>query len=92
MITHEEIKNLAHLARIEVTEDEITGYITDLESILGYVKQLEQVEVSDVSVDNLEINIARLDQNPHHDGSSSVEMITNAPASEDGFYKVPKIL
>lgn len=92
MITHEEIRNLAHLARIEVTEDEIEGYITDLESILGYVKQLEQVEVSDSSVENLEINIARMDQNSHNYDDVSAEMIAHAPASEDGFYKVPKIL
>lgn len=92
MITADEIKKLAHLARVEVTEDEVAQYAQDLESILGYVDQINNVDVSSVDSAPLQINSFRLDENPHESGQYIEPLLADAPASQDGFYKVPKIL
>lgn len=92
MITHEEIRNLAHLARIQVTDDEVLEYAKDFESILGYVEQINNVDVSSIESTPLQTNSVRLDENPHESGQYIEPLLADAPASQDGFYKVPKIL
>jgi len=92
MITADEIKKLAHLSRIEVTDEEVAQYAQDLESILGYVDQVNNVDVSSVDAAQLQVNSFRLDENPHESGQYIEPLLADAPASQDGFYKVPKIL
>ncbi len=92
MITNDEIKKLAHLARIEVSDEEVAGYAKDLESILSYVDQIAQVDMSDLSPRHLQGNVAREDTNASPSGQNNEAMLADAPASQDGFYKVPKIL
>ena len=92
MITPEEIKKLAHLARISVTDAEVATYAKDFEAILGYVDQINNVNVSELETVTIQDNIARLDENPHESGQYVVQMLADAPESQDGFYKVPKIL
>lgn len=92
MITHEEIRNLAHLARIEVTDAEVAEYAKDFESILGYVEQINNVDVSSVASSFIHINVARDDEHPNPEGSAVDRLLADAPATQDGFYKVPKIL
>lgn len=92
MITVDEIKNLAHLARIEVTEEEAAMYAKDFESILGYVDQINKADVSQIELEQLQVNIAREDSNPTPAGQNSENLVAQAPESQDGFYRVPKIL
>ena len=47
-ITKEEVKKVAHLARLELNEDEINNHAEQLEKILEYIKQLEKIETDDV--------------------------------------------
>ena len=42
-ITKEEVKKVAHLARLELNEDEINNHAEQLEKILEYIKQLEKL-------------------------------------------------
>jgi aspartyl-tRNA(Asn)/glutamyl-tRNA(Gln) amidotransferase subunit C len=91
-MTTDEIKGLAHLARIAVTEEEVAEYAHDFESILGYVAQINELDIADIDVPQLQVNIAREDANATPAETFSGVMITGAPASEKGFYKVPKIL
>lgn len=48
MITRKDVKHLANLARIGITETEIGKLQKDLSSVLGYVEKLEKVDVSNV--------------------------------------------
>jgi aspartyl-tRNA(Asn)/glutamyl-tRNA(Gln) amidotransferase subunit C len=92
MITVDEIKNLAHLARIEVTDEEAEMYAKDFESILGYVDQIKRADVSQIDIQPLEVNIARIDENPTVSDTNRDTLLGQAPESQDGFYRVPKIL
>lgn len=88
-MTPEDIKNLAHLARIEVSDAEIASFGAEMESILGYVDQINQFEISETDQQFAQVNQVRPDVAQSFDG---VSLLDQAPDSQDGFYKVPKIL
>ena len=92
MITHDEMKNLAMLARIEMSDAEMDAMAHDFDSILGYVDQINQVVVDDTSEKPLQVNVTHADVNPHASGTYSDKLLAGAPDTQDGFYKVPKIL
>lgn len=92
MITRDEIKKLAHLARIAVTDQEADEYSKDFEAILGYVDQINQVVVTDTTMEYPTQNTARPDVVQNQKGTYNDRMLANAPDQEAGFYKVPKIL
>ncbi len=87
----QEMKNLAHLARIEMSDTELESMAHDIEGILGYVTQINSVQVNIMNVENLQKNTTRDDQVRAADYNGEV-LVSGAPDSQDGFYKVPKIL
>ncbi|MFA6257918.1 MAG: Asp-tRNA(Asn)/Glu-tRNA(Gln) amidotransferase subunit GatC [Candidatus Paceibacterota bacterium] len=86
-----DVENLANLARIELTEEEKKDLLSDMESILGYVKQIEEVKIEDAELDYKVHNVWREDEIIPRDFSR--ELITDQfPDAQDGFLKVKKIL
>ena len=92
MITLAEMKNLAMLSRIEMSDEELLAMAHEFDSILAYVDQISNVQVSDITDVELQKNVTHADANPYASGTYSETMIQGAPDSMDGFYKVPKIL
>jgi aspartyl-tRNA(Asn)/glutamyl-tRNA(Gln) amidotransferase subunit C len=92
MITHEEIEKLAHLARIDVTPDEVAEYAKDFESILGYIDQINTADISSIETVQLQVNTTRNDESAHAPGSYVEKLLADAPDIQDGYYKMPKIL
>lgn len=87
-----DVENLAELAKLELSQAEKESMLHDMEGILGYVKQIEEVEVGDVQASNPHYNSWREDL-PAEAKNFSPELITKQfPASKDGFLKVKKIL
>lgn len=90
-----DVENLASLARIELGEEEKKSLLSDMESILGYVKQIEEVKVEDVEPEYKVYNVWREDlpAGVGDNNSFSRELITEQfPDKQDGFLKVKKIL
>jgi aspartyl-tRNA(Asn)/glutamyl-tRNA(Gln) amidotransferase subunit C len=86
-----DIEKLAELAKIELNDNEKQSLLKDLDSILGYVKQIESVEV-DVQNSVLNIkNVWREDILEIRDFSYD-SIVEQFPDSKDGFLKVKKIL
>lgn len=86
-----DVEKLAELAKIELTEEEKVKIIKDMEGILDYVKQIQEVEVEDVDVEYEHKNIWREDM--EEDRDFSLDIITSQfPSSKDGFVKVKKII
>lgn len=86
-----DVENLAELAKLELSSAEKESLLHDMEGILGYVKQIEEVEVGEVKVSDAHYNVWREDQPEPRDFSK--DLITEQfPASQDGFLKVKKIL
>ena len=87
------VRRVARLARIAVTNDEVTAMEGELNAILGFVEQLGEVDVAGVepmtSVIPMEMKKRR---DVVTDGEKAGDIIANAPASEDHFFMVPKVV
>ena len=87
------VKRVAHLARIAVSEEEASRMTGELNSILGFVEQLDEVKVDGVepmtSVIPMEM---RKREDMVTDGAKADDIVANAPATEDHFFQVPKVV
>ena len=94
MISKDDIKKLADLARIEIGDEEASQLAGDMDSILGYVGQVsavagemkEGVELGPV------FNVMREDGDPTPPGTHTDVLLAEAPETKDGYLKVKKIL
>ena len=86
-----DIEKLAELSKIELTDVEKQGLLKDLDGILGYVKQIESVDVSEMELEYKNRNVWRNDQIKPREFSRE-EIINQFPDSQDGFVKVKKIM
>jgi len=103
MISKEEIKKLADLARIEVADEEAENLGKEMDDILEYVKLIQQFhsdesfpkgkieKESGIEVGQLH-NVIREDENPTESGTYSKELIAEFPQKEGNYLKVKKIL
>jgi aspartyl-tRNA(Asn)/glutamyl-tRNA(Gln) amidotransferase subunit C len=87
------VRRIAHLARIAVAEDEVAHLQGELNAILAWVEQLQAVDVKGVepmtSVTPMKMKM-RADEVT--DGGKPEDIVRNAPASEDNFFLVPKVV
>ncbi|MEM1280352.1 MAG: Asp-tRNA(Asn)/Glu-tRNA(Gln) amidotransferase subunit GatC [Cyanobacteria bacterium P01_D01_bin.6] len=93
MIDLEQVRKVAHLARLELAAGEEEQFTTQLNDILGYIEQLNELETADVPPTTRAIevsNIHRPDQLETFGDRES--LLSNAPEREDDFIKVPKIM
>ncbi len=84
-----DVENLAELAKIDLSDAEKEKLLKDMEGILNYVKQIENVEVPDVDFDNSHINKFREDELEQKDFDN---IINQFPDKYENFVKVKKIL
>ena len=92
-ITKEEVNKVAHLARLELNEDEINNHVEQLEKILEYIKQLESIDTDDIPCTTRAIevnNVFRKDEKKNSDCKE--ELLELGPSMEDKYFKVPKII
>ena len=92
-ITKEEVRKVAHLARLELNEDQINSHAKQLEKILEYVKQLEKIDTNDVPCTTRAIevtNVFRKDENKNFECAE--ELLKLGPSREDKYFRVPKII
>jgi aspartyl-tRNA(Asn)/glutamyl-tRNA(Gln) amidotransferase subunit C len=87
------VKRVAHLARVKVTDEEAGRMTGELNTILAFVEQLDEVNVDGVepltSVVHQEMK-KRADV--VSDGGYPEKVVANAPASDDNFFMVPKVV
>ena len=87
------VKRIGRLARIRVEENEVEKYQGELNAILGFVEQLNEVNVEGVeamtSVTPMQL---RRREDKITDGGYPDRIVKNAPLSEDNFFMVPKVV
>jgi aspartyl-tRNA(Asn)/glutamyl-tRNA(Gln) amidotransferase subunit C len=87
------VKRIGRLARIRIEEDEVARYQGELNTILGFVEQLGEVDVTGVepmtSVTPMQL---RRREDRITDGNMAERIVRNAPLSEDNFFVVPKVV
>jgi aspartyl-tRNA(Asn)/glutamyl-tRNA(Gln) amidotransferase subunit C len=93
-ISKEDIKKLADLARIDVTDEEAQSLGGDIDAILGYVGQVSEVagKVEEGIDVGTVINVLREDENPTPPETYSKELLAEFPNRDKNYLKVKKIL
>ena len=87
------VKRVARLARIAVTEEEAGRMTGELNTILGFVEQLNEVDVAGVEPMTSVIPMAmKKRQDAVTDGDKPADIVANAPATEENFFLVPKVV
>lgn len=87
------VRKVAHLARIKTPEDRLEPLAQELNGILQWIEQLNEVDVD--GVEPMTSNVAqplRLREDVVTDGGDSARVLANAPKSVDGFFVVPKVV
>lgn len=90
-VTRDDVRKVARLSRIAVPEERLDELAGEINGILGWIDQLNEVDVKDVEPLTSVVE-ARLPMREDvvTDGGIADQVLANAPRSEDGFFVVPK--
>lgn len=92
-IDREQVRKVAHLARLELTSDEETQFTTQLSNILDYFEQLSELDTREVEPTARAIDVSNVTRPDRLQPCEEREVILDsAPDREDEFFKVPQIL
>jgi aspartyl-tRNA(Asn)/glutamyl-tRNA(Gln) amidotransferase subunit C len=95
-LTTDEVRYVADLANMRLTEDEISRLSHDLGQILTYIEQLNELDTEHVAPMAQVLfeadEIATLREDRPHATLSNEEALANAPVAGAGYYKVPRVI
>lgn len=90
----EDIKKLAEMARLDMSEEEMSEMAHDFDGILAYVDQVKEAvklsEINDVKFSFT--NVAREDEVTNTGGEFTDKIVAEFPAKKDGYLKVKQVL
>jgi len=88
-----DVENIAHLARIAISEDDVPAYAENLSNILTLVEQMNNVDTRGVSPMAHPFDMAqRLREDVVSEENQREHLQQHAPAVEDGLFLVPKVI
>ncbi|MFH0820006.1 MAG: Asp-tRNA(Asn)/Glu-tRNA(Gln) amidotransferase subunit GatC [bacterium] len=94
-ISIQEIKHLADLARLKVSESEVKKYASDLSAILDYVAELKGIDTQKISPTAQVVETENVFKNDLVDldytAKTKEKIIKNSPESQDNLFKVKKV-
>ena len=89
----EDVKNIAHLARLAIDEDSVAEYASDLSNILDLVEQMNQVNTDNVQPMAHPMDaMQRLRDDEVSEPDQRDKFQSIAPDVENGLYRVPKVI
>ncbi len=92
-ITKQEVQYVAKLARLYLDDDQAEVFTEQLDQILGYIDQLNEIDVQNVAATSQSIATENVLRDDVVDNTYDRELsLSNAPLKEDGFFKVPKVI
>jgi aspartyl-tRNA(Asn)/glutamyl-tRNA(Gln) amidotransferase subunit C len=87
------VRRIAHLARIAVKEEDISHLQGELNAMLAFVEQLSEVNVEGVApMTSVTPMAMKQREDVVTDGNIADAIVANAPATEDHFFLVPKVV
>jgi aspartyl-tRNA(Asn)/glutamyl-tRNA(Gln) amidotransferase subunit C len=90
-VSKDDVRKVARLSRIAVPEERLDELAGELNSILGWIDQLNEVDVSGVEpMTSVVETKLPMREDIVTDGNIQDQVLANAPRSEDGFFVVPK--
>ena len=92
-VNADQVRHVARLARLALGDDEIAKMVPELNSIIGWVEQLGEVDTDGVEPLTAVIdNDLRLRDDIVNDGNVRDDILKNAPDAQHGFFAVPKVI
>jgi aspartyl-tRNA(Asn)/glutamyl-tRNA(Gln) amidotransferase subunit C len=87
------VRHIAHLARIAVTDDEVERLKGEINDVLAFVEQLSEADVASVEP-MTSVTPMAMKKRPDvvSDGEIADDIVRNAPAAQDHFFVVPKVV
>jgi len=93
ILTPDDVRKIAHLARLSLDEDEVERFATQLDSILDHFTELQSVDTAGVEPTAHSVgakNVTRADV--ARPSLAPEEVVANAPRAEDNMFVVPQIV
>lgn len=94
MLTEEEVKKVALLSRIGLTQEELPKYQKDLSAVFDFFRELETLPTDDVApIGHItgRTDVMRSDVREDFGDAGKVQIMKNVPATKDGFVKVKSV-
>ena len=93
-LTRAQVEGIAHLARLEITEEELPVYVDRLSRIIDFVEQLSAADTGDVEpmAHPLADQVQRLRADQVNESDEHEKYQRNAPSVAAGLYLVPKVI
>jgi aspartyl-tRNA(Asn)/glutamyl-tRNA(Gln) amidotransferase subunit C len=93
VVSEATVRHIAHLSRLQLTDDEVRLFAGQLGAIIAYVRQLDQIDTTEVEPTAHALPITNVFRADEPGMPLTVEQaLANAPRREDGFFVVPKVL
>ena len=87
------VRRIARLARLAITDEDVPHLQGELNAILAFVEQLNEVDVGGVeAMTSVTPMLMKKRSDGVTDGGYSDKIVANAPATEDNFFVVPKVV
>ena len=87
------VKRVAHLARIALNDEDVPKMQDELNAMLGFVAQLDELDVDGIEPMTSVMPMAMKKRaDIVNDGGMADVIVANAPASEDHYFMVPKVI
>ncbi len=92
-VNAEQVRHVARLARIAMSDAEVAAMVPEFNNILGWVEQLAEVDTDGVEpLTAVVANQLRLRDDVVNDGDCRDAILANAPDAQHGFFAVPKVI
>ena len=92
-VNADQVRHVAKLARIAMSDGEVEAMVPEFNNILGWVEQLAAVDTNGVEPLTAVIDQKlRLREDFVDDGDCRDEVLANAPDAQHGFFAVPKVI
>ena len=92
-VNEQQVRHVAKLARLALSDAEIDKMVPELNNILGWVEQLGEVNTDGVEPLTAVIDLKlRLRDDVVTDGNIRDKVLLNAPDAQQGFFAVPKVI
>jgi aspartyl-tRNA(Asn)/glutamyl-tRNA(Gln) amidotransferase subunit C len=87
------VRRVAHLARLALPEARVAPMAAELNGILAWIEQLNEVDIEGVApMTSAVATPLPMREDIVTDGGDARKVLANAPKSEDGFFVVPKVV
>ncbi|NBC25488.1 MAG: Asp-tRNA(Asn)/Glu-tRNA(Gln) amidotransferase subunit GatC [Bacteroidetes bacterium] len=92
-VTKEDVQYMAHLARLQLEDEQAEGLKQDMNKILGYIDKLEQLDTSDVEpLEHVTDQPTNLRKDEAKEPISHDDALKNAPDADSDYFRVPRVI